>query len=265
MNKFFDNFLKREKAFAIFIVLIDLFLISLVVYYGFAAWRLLEPASQAVAQVSFSGEGKVLAKPDIAKFVFTIISDGEALLKVQEENTFHSNRVVEFLKKSGIEERDIKTSSYNIQPQYSSSRPCPLGGSCSDSGKRPKILGYQVGNAFEVKIRALEKSGDIISGVVSAGANEVGNLEFNIDNEEILREEARSLAISDAKKKAAVLAKQLGVRLGRIVSFSESGFPSPVFYKAESLSFDAAAPVSPTLERGESEIKANVSITYELK
>lgn len=264
MSNFFDNFLKREKAFAIFVVLINLFLISLVVYYGFAAWRLVEPAHPNFAQVSFNGEGKVLAKPDIVKLAFTVISDGEALLKVQEENTFHSNRVVEFLKKSGIDERDIKTSSYNIQPQYSVSRPCPLGGLCPER-ERPKILGYQVRNTFEVKIRALEKAGDIIGGVVSAGANEVGSLGFSIDNEDMLREEARHLAILDARKKADVLAKQLGVRLGRIVSFSESGIFAPVFFKTEAFGGGDAAISSPPVQVGENEIRTNVSITYELR
>ena len=264
MNKFFENFLKQEKAIFVFAVLINLFLISLVVYYGFAAWRLMEPASPTVAQVSFSGEGKVLAKPDIAKISFAVISDGEGLLKVQEENTFRSNRVVEFLKKAGVDSKDIKTSAYNVEPQYSSSRPCPLGGLCPER-ERPKILGYQIRNTFEVKIRILEKAGDMLSGVVAAGANEVGNLGFSIDNEEVLREEARRLAIIDAKKKAAVLTKQLGVRLGRIVSFGEFGSPLPVFYKAESISFGGAAPATPSVEAGESEIKTNVSITYELK
>lgn len=264
MNNFFDKFLKQEKTFFTFAVLINLFLISLIVYYGFAAWRLAEPANPAVAQVSFSGEGKVLAKPDIAKISFAIISDGETLLKVQEENTFRSNRVVEFLKKAGVDNKDIKTSSYNIQPQYSSSRPC-FSNVCPEPEKRPKILGYQIRNVFEVKIRVLEKAGDMLSGVVAAGANEVGNLEFSIDNEEALREEARRLAIADAKKKAAVLAKQLGVRLGRIVSFSESGLFVPVFLKTEAFGGGGAAISSPPVQAGENEIRANVSITYELR
>ena len=257
-------FLKQEKIFWSFAILINLFLLSLIVYYGFAAWRLKDPASPSVAQVSFSGEGKILAKPDIAKISFAVISDGEGLLNVQEENTFRSNRVVEFLKKAGVDSKDIKTSAYNIEPQYSSLRPCPLGGLCPER-ERSKILGYQIRNVFEVKIRVLEKAGDMLSGVVAAGANEVGNLEFSIDDEEVLREEARSLAIIDAKKKAAVLAEQLGVRLGRIVSFNEFASPLPVFYKAESISFGGAAPATPSVEAGESEIKTNVNITYELR
>ena len=109
------------------------------------------------------------------------------------------------------EEKDIKTSGYNISPQYR----YPV------YGGQPTITGYQVNQSYEIKVRDLDKISTVLSGLVTAGANEVNNLGLQIENPEELKSEARQLAIDDAKKKAKELEKQVGVRLGKIVNFSE--------------------------------------------
>jgi len=204
--------------------------------------------------ISFSGEGKVFAKPDIARINFAIITEGVTSKAAQDKNSPKSKAVTALLEKLGIEEKDVKTTSYNIYPQYNYPR----------SGV-PEIKSYQVTQSFEVKVRDLDKVSDVLEGLVSAGANNVINLGFSVDDPEMLKAEARAKAISDAKKKANELEKQLGIRLGKIVSFSENtgGFPNEIFY-AKGLGGGAGGDAS-SLPAGENEILITISLTYQIK
>lgn len=205
--------------------------------------------------VSFSGEGKIVVKPDVAVVNLAIVSEAATSKAAQDDNSAKSKKVTDFLKKQNIDEKDIKTSGYNIYPQYK-----------YPQFDKPQIQGYQVNQTLEVKIRDLAKVSGILDGVVSAGVNQVNNLSFQVDQPEELKAEARELAINDARDKANKLKSQLGIRLGRIVNFSEGfvGFPTPLYYK------DSAMPIGiggggPEVPVGENEIVVNVTITYQIK
>lgn len=205
--------------------------------------------------LAVSGTGKVLVKPDIAVADIAISVEGTTAKVAQDEANKKSKSVVDYLKKAGIKDADIKTSGYNIYPQY------------DYTNGRSRIRGYQVTQSLTVKIRDMDKANTILDGVVSAGANQVNSLRFEVDQPELLKSEARKKAIDDANKKADELRDQLGVRLGKIVSFSESGdYMPPIIYgiggggavKAESVP-------APELPAGENEIVVNVTITYQLR
>lgn len=207
--------------------------------------------------VSFSGEGKILAKPDIAVANLTILTEAATSKTAQDDNSKKSESVVDFLKKQSIDEEDIKTSGYNIYPQYN-----------YPQFSKPQITGYQVNQSLEVKIRDLDKVSAILDGVVSAGVNQVNGVNFQIDNPDKLKAKAREMAINDAKKKAGELKNQLGIKLGRIVNFSEgfTGFPTPVILEGRAIDkrggFGGGGPEVPS---GENEITVNVTITYQIK
>ena len=204
--------------------------------------------------VSFSGEGKVFAKPDIGLVRVVIFSEAATPQEAEKVNSPKSEKVVNFLKTQGIAEKDIKTSEYNISPQYAYPR-----------NEEPQIKSYLVYQELEIKIRNLDKAGVIIGGVVSAGANKVTDLRFTIDDLDELKNQARSEAIAKAKKKANELEGQLGIRLGKIVNFYENagGF-SPVFYE-KALSSPSQGGGGPTLPAGENEIIINITLTYQVK
>ena len=130
------------------------------------------------------------------------------------------------------------------------------------------LVGYEVQQALQVKIREMEKIGDIIQGATDNGANEVGDLQFTIDKEDDLKGQARKEAIEKAKDKAKELASQLGVNLIRITNFSESGVfprfyaPSATEEKAVGMDFGGGAP---QVETGENKIEVTVTITYEIR
>lgn len=204
--------------------------------------------------VSFSGEGKVISKSDIALVNLSIVTESATSKSAQDNNSKKSKAVVEFLKKQKIEDKDIKTTSYNIYPQYSYPR-----------YDKPVISGYQVNQTMEIKIRNLDDVSAILDGVVSAGANQINNLSFEIDEPEKLKSEARKMAIDDAKKKARELEKELGIDLGKIINFSESagGFPTPIFLEAKGgIGGEDGGPSVPS---GENEIVVNVYLTYQIK
>src|SRR3990167_8759894 len=162
--------------------------------------------------VSFSGEGRVVAKPDIAKVQLSIVTEALTSKLAQDDNSKKSKSITDYLKKQNIEDKDIKTTGYNIYPQYK----------YPQFGGQPQITDYQVNQSIEIKIRDLDKVSNILDGVVSAGANVVNQLSFEIDSPEALKAEARTKAIADAKKKANELKSQVGISLGKIVNFSEN-------------------------------------------
>jgi hypothetical protein len=206
--------------------------------------------------VSFNGEGKVVAKPDIGKINLSIVTDALTSKIAQDENSKKSKALTDYLKKESIDDKDIKTTGYNIYPQY---RYPPYGG-------QPTITGYQVNQSMEIKVRDLDKVSNVLDGVVSAGANQVNGLSFEIDNPDALKAEARAKAIADAKKKANELKSQVGISLGKIVNFSENtgGYPVPVYFDSQvkGMGGGGGGPEVPT---GENEITVNVTITYQIK
>ena len=105
--------------------------------------------------VSFSGEGKVVAKPDIAKLSLSILTTATTSKAAQDDNSKKSKAITDYLQKQGLGEKDIKTIGYNISPQY---KYPPLGG-------QPTITGYQVNQSMEVKVRDLAKVSEILDGV----------------------------------------------------------------------------------------------------
>ena len=227
----------------------------------------------ATNTVSFSGEGKVLAKPDIALVSFSIVTNSGTSKAAQDDNSKKSQKVTDFLKSQGVEEKDIKTSGYNVSPQYSYPRPEPIPfgvekGYPDYYPGNPKITGYQITQSFEVKVRNLDEVSSILDGIVASEANQVYGLSFQVDEPNRLKEEAREMAIKEAKGKAKNLKKQLGISLGKIVSFSENGnsWPPLIYYKASALdSVGREKNALPSVPTGENEIVVNITLTYQIK
>lgn len=207
--------------------------------------------------VSFSGEGKVVAKPDIAKVQLSIVTDALTSKAAQDENSKKSKAVTDYLKKQDLDDKDIKTTGYNIYPQYK----------YPQFGGQPTITGYQVNQSMEVKVRNLDKVSNILDGVVTAGTNQVNSLSFEIDDPESLKADARKKAIEDAKNKAEELEDELDIDLGKIVNFSENtgGYPIPIYMKAEIDGRGGMGGGGPSVPTGENEIVVNVSLTYQIK
>lgn len=224
------------------------------------------PASNVI---SFDGKGEVSAAPDLATVSLTIREDAQVAKDAQAKATAKETAVLNFLAKSGIDKKDIKTENYSSNPKYDYNTPCYSGANMPCRPGEPKIVGYETSEMITVKVHDLTKAGDIVTGLGQVGVSEISGPNYSVENEDKLKEQARKMAIDDAKAKAETLARDLGVRLVRIVNFSENG-NYPMMYAGNAVMKDsmAVAPASapaPELPTGENKIVSNVSITYEIR
>ncbi len=204
--------------------------------------------------VSFSGEGKVSAKPDIAMLSAGVLTQNVNSKVAQDTNARKTQAIIDYLKGQGVDEKDIKTSDYNIYPQYDYR---------TGTGT---VSSYQVSENFQIKVRDLSKLSTILSGVVSAGANQVNNLGLQVEDPEKLQAEAREKAIEMAKQKAGELKGQVGIRLGRIVGFQENNnYGGPIYYDSVKAQGMGGGGANPAIATGQNEIVVNVTLTYQIK
>jgi uncharacterized protein len=225
--------------------------------------------------ISVSGEGEVLTVPDVASFSFSVVEEGKTVGDAQDKSSKKINAIIDAVKAMGVEEKDIKTISYNSYPKYEySNSVCPASRDASvvvycPPGKQV-LTGYEVSQSILIKVRKTDEAGEVLTKVGGLGASNISGLDFVIDDLDAAQAEARDKAIQDAKAKAKVLAKSLGVRLVKIVSFSEGG-NYPIMYgmggiEAKTMSMDAVAmPTPPQLPTGENKTISNVTITYEVE
>ncbi|RJP47497.1 MAG: DUF541 domain-containing protein [Armatimonadetes bacterium] len=202
---------------------------------------------------SVTGQGIVTVKPDIAKISIGVEANGVTAKAAQEESNSKINAVIAAIKNLGIEEKDIKTSSYNIHPQYD-----------YVSG-RSRISGYNANTNLSIKVRVIDKANEIIDAATTAGSNQIGNLVFDVDDRTAAEDEARKEAVSQAKSKAQQAAAAAGFSLGKIINYSESfNDTSPMPLRAVSLE-KAENDSTTSLEPGSSEIKVTVTLHYEIR
>lgn len=229
-------------------------------------YRFIGGGAPASNTISFDGKGEVTAVPDLALINITIREGAKVVEDAQTAATTKEKTVLTFLENNGIAKKDIKTESYNSYPKYDYGTPCyGYGMPCRQ--ETPKVIGYEVSENISVKVRDLAKAGDIVKGIGSLGVTEISGPNFSIENEEELKAEARKMAIEEAKAKAESLSSDLGVKLVRIVNFSESGNYPTMYYGKEMMALDSSAPrtPSPELPTGETKITSNVVITYEIR
>lgn len=209
--------------------------------------------------ITISGEGKVVAVPDVATASLGVQTDKKLAKDAQIENNNKMNAITKAIKDLGVDEKDIKTENYSIYPKYDYNR---------ETGAS-NIIGYTVSQSLSVKIRDLDKVGAILAKAGDLGANTVGGVQFTVDDPEKLKFEARQKAIAAAKAKADDLFKNLGVQVGRIVSFNEysnDGIMPMYAEKGYGIGGGAVSSVpAPDIQPGSLEIVSNVNLTFEIK
>lgn len=208
--------------------------------------------------ISVSAEGKVTAPPDIAQLSFGVQTGRQPTAKAAIALiTKNMTSVTEAVKQQGVEEKDVMTEQFRLNPvyDYMSGRQVPRG--------------FEAVQSLSVKVRDLDNTSDVLTAATDAGANQVGNISFGIDNPDDLRAQAREKAIEKAKAKAEVLAENLGMSLGRMTGFSEGGDYSPRPYMMEkaniALGSDLAVDAGIPLPAGEQNIVITVNLSYELR
>lgn len=222
--------------------------------------------SNSYNSIYIEGKGEIKAIPDIATLSINVSKDGLTAKEAQNLLNESVTKAVEYFKTQKVEDKDIKSEYGGLNPKYSYEKeicytyPCPT--------RDPKIVGYTANQSIVIKIRDVDNANIIRTGLADLGITDISGPTFSIDDEDVYKEKAQALAIADAKAKAEILAENLGVKLGDIISFSEGNFGDYPMYEAKEMmlmdSVSSRAP-APTLPKGENIITSNVTITYEIR
>jgi len=216
--------------------------------------------------IMVTGEGEVTAVPDIGQFSFMVMAKGKDAILARTETNTKTNEILAFLKEQGVAEVDIKTENYTMYPTYEwVQKPCPVGTFCQGESVQD---GFEISQTIMVKVRDLEKAGELLAGAGDKGATNLSNLQFTIDDPSVLEDAARVEAIANAKAKADMLARELGVRIVKMVSFyEEENYLQPYYGNGMGgdMMMAKEGNVSPEIPTGENVTKSRVSITYQIK
>lgn len=166
---------------------------------AFAATLLATPAraDDFPSAISVSGEATISAAPDLAQIDAGVANDAKSAKEASDANNAAMGKVLLALKGAGIAEKDYQTSRLSLQPQY---------GQNKSTGASP-VVGFRASNRVTVKIRDVTKVAGIIDTLVGAGANDIGNISFEVTQASKLLDDAREQAVVDARRKAEIYAK----------------------------------------------------------
>jgi uncharacterized protein len=209
-------------------------------------------ADDVPSAISVTGEASISVTPDLASVDAGVATDAKTAREASDANNTAMAKVLAALKAANVEAKDIQTSRLSLQPQYAPNR----------SGSSP-IIGYRASNRVTVRIRDVSKVAGVIDTLVGAGANDIGNVNFEVSQASKLLDDAREKAIADARRKVEIYAKAAGVTLGAPLSISEEGAPRQVFRAKMAAPMAAAAPTP--IAQGEETLSISVSVTWAIK
>lgn len=245
-----------QKTHAFLLALLILVIGSIVI----VAMYFVNGKSNIEDRFSVSGIGTVYAKADIANISIGIKTEAKKTpAEATKESADKMNAVIYEIKKLEIDEKDIKTSNYALNPVYNWTQ-----------NKGQELIGYEISQTIDIKVRNLEKIGDVISKTTEKGANQIGNINFTIDDEFVLKNQAREMAIEKAKEKAFLIAKKTDMELGRITNAYENIEPiqyQPYINAKMELEGRGAndSVVAPQIQTGQNEVKIEIILIYEVK
>ncbi len=201
--------------------------------------------------ITVSATGQVAAEPDQARISSGVTTEAATAKDALAQNSAAMTKVIAGLKESGIEAKDIQTTSFRIDPRYTRAK----------EGEAPAIDGYRVTNQVEVTARNLDRLGEILDKLVTLGANEMTGLSFEVSAAETLRDEARKEAVANAKRRAELYAEAAGAEIGEVLRIQEGSDMGPrPMAMARAMKAEAVP-----IERGTEMLQANVTVTWALK
>lgn len=215
-------------------------------------------ASPVVAEdtprlISVTGQGEVSAQPDMATVTVGARHEAGTAAEALKRTSMAVENALSVLEGAGVEARDMQTRGVSLSPRWARAN--------NDVETQARIVGYIASNDLVVRVRDLDDLGRILDAVVSEGANTLGGVSFGLQDPDTVQNEARRLAVIDARNTAAILAEAAGVELGAVHAISEGGSAMPQSrMRMEAAMSDASVPIAP----GELTVSAQVSVLYRL-
>lgn len=203
--------------------------------------------------ITVSATGTAEAEPDRARITSGVSTEAATARQALTQNNETMSKIIGELKRKGIDPKDIQTASFNVEPVMDYSK----------DGQPPKVRGYRVSNQVIVLVRNLDQLGDVLDDVVSAGANQIQGLAFEVSKEDTLKDDARKEAVANALRRAKLLAAAAGAEVGNVLQISEeTSSNGPIAYAPR---LAKAAQASVPIEAGMSTLEARVTVTWALK
>jgi uncharacterized protein len=206
---------------------------------------------QPPAFISVTGEAHISVPPDLAQIDAGVTSEAKTAREASDANNAAMGKVLLALKGAGIDEKDFQTSRLSLQAQNTVPKP----------GAPSTITGYRASNRVTIRLRDVTKVASVIDTLVSAGANDIGGINFMVSQASKLLDDAREQAVADARRKAEIYARAAGVTLGVPISISEEGAAQPMFRAGKVAAPMAAVPIA----QGEERLSVSVGVTWAIK
>ena len=210
--------------------------------------------SIAGTRLDLTATGEVTRVPDVAIISTGVVTKAATASGAIQDAANRMDRVLAALKRAGVADRDVQTSSVNLNPEYRYVENQP-----------PQLTGYTASNTLTVRFRDIRNSGKILDALVGEGANQINGPNLTIDKPEAALDEARTKAVAAGRARAELYARALGMRVVRLLSVSENvGFTNPlpmVMMRAERGSAAADTKIDP----GEQQVQVTVAMSFELQ
>jgi uncharacterized protein len=201
--------------------------------------------------VSVSSTGSVAADPDMATVSAGVAVEADTAKEALARNSTVMTKLIDGLKALGIAPQDIQTAAVNVEPRYTQAK----------DNRPASINGYRVINQVRLTVRDVKRLGEILDGAISLGANQVHGIAFDVSNAETLKDEARKLAMTNAKRRAELYATAAGAQLGSVLTIAEEGGGGPRPMPMARGVMAASVPVEP----GTRTLTVEVNVTYALR
>lgn len=212
--------------------------------------------------ISVTGTASTQVKPDLLHIQFGVETQQKTAKEALEANSAQMNKVVEAIKKTGITDSELSTSSINIYPVYDSYEDKLTGRYTQE------LVGYRVSNILSVETKKLDQAASIIDNAVGSGVNRVDSVFFTLSQQtnEKLKDELLGKAVLNAKSKAEKTLlplehKIIGVKA---VSLSEFGipYPSPVFKASYAFEASERSAMPPPVFTSDQSVTTSVNVVF---
>lgn len=211
------------------------------------------PGADMATTIVVAADARVERVPDLAEMSAGVVAQAPSAGEASRANAERMTAVIAALRRAGVAERDIQTSTLSLQPQYD-----------YQERQAPRLVAYQASNMVTTRLRDLTRAGVVIDALVAAGANQINGPNFRIDDEDAALDSARTAAVVKARRRADLYARALGMRVRRVVSLSEGTAERPPFPVVRARMMASQAESTP-VEPGEVALTASVVVTFELE
>ncbi len=209
----------------------------------------------AGTRLDINATGEVTRVPDVAIISAGVVSRAPTAVAALQDTANRMERVLAALKRAGVADRDIQTSSVNLNAEYR-----------YPENQSPQLVGYTASNTVTIRFRDIKSSGKIVDALVSEGSNQISGPNLIVDKPEAALDEARAKAIAIGRARADLYARSLGMRVVRVVAVNESGgYYAPPPPPPPAPMMERAQFASTKIEPGEQKLQVNLAMTFELQ